>query len=110
MAPFAAKRFLTILGTLVVLTGCSIQNDVPEFVYPASSVDPNGAFPTLLPVDQLQSQGTKRIASDTQTLDDLTARVAKLRRRAAPQPIGGISASRIARLRTRAAALQSASF
>jgi hypothetical protein len=95
---------------MAALAGCSVQNDVPEFVYPATSVDPNGAFPTLLPVDLLQSQGTERIAADTQTLDDLTARVATLRRRAAPQPIGGISANRIARLRARAAALQSASF
>jgi hypothetical protein len=105
-----ALRIITILGLVLTLGACSIQKDVPEFVYPTSGVDPNGAFPQLLSVDQLASQGTSRIEPDTQSLDSLSARVAGLRARASVPPVGGSSTARIADLRKRAAILRNASF
>jgi hypothetical protein len=103
-------RAFTILGLITALSGCSIERDVPGFIYPASSVDSNGAFPRLLPIDQLQSQGAKNISDDTATIDALSARVAALRGKSQRSVDASISAARIANLRARRDALLAATF
>jgi hypothetical protein len=103
-------RIFGTLGLIAALLGCSIERDIPDFSFPASSVDTNGDFPKLLPIHQLQSTGAADIPTDTATLDNLEARVAALRSKYHTEFPQEITPLRIKLLRARARALMAATF
>lgn len=99
---------MRIFAILLLTTACSIERDVPNFVYPTSGSDPNGDFPKLLPVDQIARADDALVEKTILDSDDLIARARGLANRTVQSPRASISRNRIASLRARAAALRAA--
>ncbi len=71
---------------LLLLAGCSIKDDVPDFRYPSHTDFTSESWPKLAPTEELLQAGDK-VSRDPQEVSDendrFTSRIQRLRARAA---------------------------
>jgi len=77
----AVKSFC--IFCVLVLSGCSVQKDNPDFVYPALHASVSTDRPQLLPTDQLARDNAALVGNSVSPQGALAARIARLRRKAA---------------------------
>jgi outer membrane murein-binding lipoprotein Lpp len=71
---------------LLLLAGCSIKNDVPDFRYPSRTDYNSDSWPKLAPTEALLQAGDKAVRDPQKLGDDndrFASRVQRLRARAA---------------------------
>lgn len=68
------------LGLLIAVSACSIQDDVPGFVYPPSSLTGNEEKPVLQPTGDLIVDSAKDEETYTRIITRLDGRAYRLRR------------------------------